>query len=181
MDVITTDFDGLLVVEPTVFSDLRGYFFESFNLRTLLQNNVAFHPIQDNESRSTYGVIRGLHYQLKPYAQTKLIRVVEGKILDVVLDLRRDSNTFMRYFSMIIDSKEKKQLLIPAGFAHGFSVLSEQAIISYKVDNYYNKESERGIYPLDETLKIDWGIGPSPILSQKDLSHPRLKEAEFDF
>lgn len=182
MDIFETGFEGLYIIKPKVFSDSRGYFFESFNSSIFEKEGIVFNPVQDNESCSSKGVIRGLHYQLSPYAQTKLIRVVEGKIYDVVVDLRRDSATYLKWFGVELDSDIKNQFLIPKGFAHGFSVLSDVAIIQYKVDNFYNKESERGIMYNDPSLKIDWMLNDiTPIVSDKDMRHPQLKDSEFNF
>lgn len=182
MKIKESGFEGLLIIEPRVFADSRGYFFESFNSKAFEQAGIDFKPVQDNESRSSRGVIRGLHYQLSPYAQAKLIRVVEGKIFDVGVDLRKNSPTFMKWFGMEIDSENKIQILMPKGFAHGFSVLSEYAVIQYKVDNLYNKESERGIIYDDPELGIDWRLGKTvPVISDKDRENRPLKEAEHNF
>ena len=182
MEIIKTNFEGLYIIEPKVFPDERGYFFESYNQKEIRKEIFDFKPIQDNESKSSKGVIRGLHYQLNPYAQSKLIRVVEGKIFDVAVDLRKESATFKKWFGKVIDSETKTQLFIPKGFAHGFSVLSDYAIIQYKVDNFYNKKSERGIRFDDQQLNIDWKLEEiSPIFSEKDLSHPFLSNAEYNF
>lgn len=151
-----TKFPGLLIIEPEVFGDERGYFFESFNARKFSDIGIDYIPVQDNESRSSKGVIRGLHYQEEPYAQAKLIRVIEGRILDVALDLRKESPTFGKWYSLEIDSDTKIQFLIPKGFAHGFSVLSDTAIVIYKCDNFYSSDHERGINVMDPGLGIDW-------------------------
>jgi len=182
MEITETGFKGLLVITPAVFNDSRGYFFESFNKEAFSDAGILFSPVQDNESRSVRGVIRGLHYQLKPHDQAKLIRVVEGKIYDVALDLRRNSPTFGKWFGTELDSETKKQLFIPRGFAHGFSVLSSIAVIQYKVDNIYNKLSERGIALNDPDIGIDWKIGKTaPLISEKDQKSPQLKKAENNF
>lgn len=182
MTITKTDFEGLYIIEPKIFPDARGYFFESFNIDGIRKAGIDFNPVQDNESKSSKGVIRGLHYQLNPYAQTKLIRVVEGKIFDVAVDLRKDSPTFKRWFGKIIDSETKKQIFIPKGFAHGFSVLSDYAIIQYKVDDFYNKASERGIRFDDPQLNINWHLDDiSPIFSEKDMAHPYIDDAEYNF
>lgn len=182
MKIKESGFEGLLIIEPRVFADSRGYFFESFNSKAFEEAGIDFKPVQDNESRSSRGVIRGLHYQLPPHAQAKLIRVVEGKIFDVGVDLRKNSPTFMKWFGMEIDSENKIQILMPKGFAHGFSVLSEYAVIQYKVDNLYNKESERGIIYDDPELVIDWRLGKTvPVVSDKDQKNRPLKEAEHNF
>src|SRR4030043_1975401 len=161
MEKTETGFKGLYVIKPTVYSDKRGYFFESFNQETYRNAGIPFSPVQDNESRSAKGVIRGLHYQLRPHDQAKLIRVVSGKIFDVALDLRRDMPTSGKWFGVELDSAHKHQLFIPTGFAHGFSVLSDIAVIQYKVDNVYNTLAERGILLNDPELEIDWRTGKS--------------------
>lgn len=182
MNFIETEFKGLLVIKPVVFSDCRGYFFESYNQSELNKAGINFNPVQDNESKSSYGVIRGLHYQINPAAQTKLVRVISGKIFDVALDIRRDSPTFGKWFGIELDSEEKKQVLIPKGFAHGFSVLSETAVIQYKCDNFYNPKAERGISACDPSLGIDWRIGKGhEIFSEKDLKHPLFRNSESNF
>ncbi len=182
MKVIKTDFSDLLIIEPKVFEDSRGYFFESFNSMKYKESGVDMIFIQDNESKSSYGVIRGLHYQLSPYAQTKLVRVISGRILDVVVDIRQNSPTFGKYFSIELSSENKTQLLVPKGFAHGFSVLSETAIVSYKCDELYNPEAERGIRYNDEKLGIDWKIdNEKATVSSKDKVHPELVNAEMNF
>ncbi|HNW57738.1 MAG TPA: dTDP-4-dehydrorhamnose 3,5-epimerase [Bacteroidales bacterium] len=182
MKVIETGFKGLIVIKPAIFSDNRGYFFESFNQSSFLKAGISFLPVQDNESKSTKGVIRGLHYQLNPFAQAKLIRVVEGKIFDVALDIRKDSLTYGKWFGIELDSETKDQVLIPKGFAHGFSVLSDIAIIQYKCDNIYNHQSERGISLNDPELDIYWKLGSTtPVISEKDLKHPLFKDAENNF
>jgi dTDP-4-dehydrorhamnose 3,5-epimerase len=182
MKVTQTGFEDLLIIEPTVFSDSRGYFMESFNIEAFSKAGISFSPVQDNESRSSKGVIRGMHYQLRPYDQAKLIRVIDGKILDVVLDIRKSSETFGKWFAIELDSDGKKQLFIPKGFAHGFSVLSDYATIQYKCDNYYNPSHERGISISDPYLGIDWKTDPSnAIISDKDLKHPGFKGAEYNF
>ena len=182
MKITETGFKGLVVIKPVIHSDSRGYFFESFNCEALKKAGINFNPVQDNESRSSKGVIRGLHYQLLPCAQAKLIRVIEGRIFDVALDIRKNSNTFGKWFGIELDSDAKEQLLIPAGFAHGFSVLSEIAVIQYKCDNLYNQKLERGIFLNDPELDINWKLGSvSPIISEKDSRHPPLRDAEYNF
>ena len=162
----------IIIIEPSVFSDDRGYFFESFKqneLNEFLGYDVVF--CQDNESKSTYGVLRGLHYQKPPFAQAKLVRVIQGSILDVAVDIRKDSPTFGKHISIELNDQNKKQLFIPRGFAHGFVVLSETAVFAYKVDNYYNKESDRGIAFNDPELGIDWKIDDEDLqISYKDLN-----------
>jgi dTDP-4-dehydrorhamnose 3,5-epimerase len=182
MEIIETGFKGLLVIKPVVFKDSRGYFFESYNKDVFVNEGISFLPVQDNESRSTRGVIRGLHYQLSPHDQAKLIRVVSGKIFDVALDIRRDSATYGKWYGIELDSETKSQLFIPRGFAHGFSVLSDIAVIQYKVDNTYNRQAERGISLNDPDLDIDWKIGNTiPLISDKDKINPPLRTAENNF
>ena len=182
MKITETGFSGLIIIQPKVFSDSRGYFFESYKLETFLMTGIPFNPVQDNESKSVRGVIRGLHYQLEPFAQAKLIRVVLGKIYDVALDLRRNSLTFGKWYGIELDSENKTQFFIPKGFAHGFSVLSDTAVIQYKCDNLYNPQFERGIKLNDPELNIDWRTGDMiPIISEKDLKNPAFKEAEKNF
>ena len=182
MKIIETGFKGLLIIKPTIYSDNRGYFFESFNHSVFKNAGIVFDPVQDNESKSSKGVIRGLHYQLNPFAQTKLIRVVEGRIFDVALDIRKDSVTFGKWFGTELDSETKDQFLIPKGFAHGFSVLSDIAVIQYKCDNLYNHQYERGISLNDPALDINWKLGLiNPVISEKDLKNPDLKDADYNF
>jgi dTDP-4-dehydrorhamnose 3,5-epimerase len=167
----------LIIIEPDVFSDERGYFFESFKqneLNEFLGYDVNF--CQDNESKSTYGVLRGLHYQEPPFSQAKLVRVTQGSVLDVAVDIRQDSPTFGKHISIELNDQNKKQLFIPRGFAHGFVVLSETVIFSYKVDNYYNRESDRGIAYSDPALEINWKLKKSDIkTSTKDRNLRLLK------
>jgi dTDP-4-dehydrorhamnose 3,5-epimerase len=182
MKIIETGFNGLYVIQPKIFADSRGYFFESFKQDNFSEAGIQFQPVQDNESKSVRGVIRGLHYQLKPYDQAKLIRVVTGKIFDVAVDLRRESETYGKWFGIELDSESKTQFFIPRGFAHGFSVLSDIAIIQYKCDNSYNPRFERGISLNDPELNIDWKTNDSfRIISDKDLNHPVFKEADNNF
>jgi dTDP-4-dehydrorhamnose 3,5-epimerase len=182
MKIIETGFKGLIIIRPTIFYDSRGYFFESFNQSVLKNAGITFNPVQDNESKSSKGVIRGLHYQLNPFAQAKLIRVAEGKIFDVALDLRKDSLTYGKWFGTELDSEIKDQFLIPKGFAHGFSVLSDIAVIQYKCDNVYSPQNERGIALNDPALDINWKLGPIiPVISEKDLNHPFMKDADTNF
>ncbi|MCF8358795.1 MAG: dTDP-4-dehydrorhamnose 3,5-epimerase [Prolixibacteraceae bacterium] len=182
MKITKTNIPGLLIIEPEVFSDDRGYFFESYNQAKFSDAGFEITFVQDNESKSGYGVIRGLHYQLAPWGQSKLIRVIEGKVWDVAVDIRKGSPTFGEWFGLEISAENKKQFFIPKGFAHGFSVLSETAIFSYKCDQYYNKESERGIAFNDPGLNIDWKIDPSKaIVSGKDQKHPDFRNAEMNF
>lgn len=176
MEIIKTRIKDLFVIQPKVFEDERGYFMESYKESFIKERFPELKFIQENESKSSFGVLRGLHYQKPPFAQTKLVRVVTGKILDVAVDLRKESPTYCQWESIILTGDNKKQLLIPKGFAHGFLVKSNYAILSYKVDNYYDKHSEAGIKFDDPTLNIDWGIDTSKILlSSKDLSLKKLK------
>ncbi|MBL7731220.1 MAG: dTDP-4-dehydrorhamnose 3,5-epimerase [Chitinophagaceae bacterium] len=182
MPFTPTDIPGLLVFEPKVFEDDRGYFFESYNENTFADGGIHIKWVQDNQSSSTYGVIRGLHYQLPPYAQTKLVRVLRGKILDVAVDIRKGSPTFGKAFSVVLSAKNKKQLLIPKGFAHGFSVLSKKAEVLYKCDGFYNKQSEGGIIYNDPALAIDWRIPEAEaIISEKDKVLPLLANCQNSF
>lgn len=176
MPFTNTKILDLKVFEPRVFKDERGYFFESYNENLFLEKNINIKFVQDNQSKSSYGVLRGLHFQVEPYAQTKLVRVLEGKILDVAVDIRENSKTYGKWFSIELSSENFKQLLIPKGFAHGFVVLSETAIVSYKCDNFYTPDCEGGIRYDDPFLNIDWKIDKSQIiLSPKDLEYPFLK------
>lgn len=174
-----TKLKGCFILEPKVFEDKRGYFFESFNQKKfndLVGLEINFN--QDNESFSTKGALRGLHYQVGEYAQAKLVRVIKGNVLDIAVDIRKDSPTFGEYVSLELSEENKAQLFIPRGFAHGFIVLSDSAIFSYKCDNFYNKESERGIIYNDKDLNIDWKFDEKEfIISEKDLKLPTLKEA----
>ena len=173
MKVTKTKFEGLLVLEPKVWGDDRGYFFESYNKNTLEQLGIQFNWMQDNEAFSEKGVLRGLHYQTPPYQQTKLVRVSKGEVLDVVVDLRKDSSTYGKSFSVILSGTNKKQLLVPSGFAHGYIVLSNTALFLYKVDNAYNFEAEEGISFDDPALEIDWILPKESLkLSQKDQNNP---------
>ncbi|OSZ77319.1 dTDP-4-dehydrorhamnose 3,5-epimerase [Chitinophagaceae bacterium IBVUCB2] len=177
-----TNFPGLLVFEPKVFEDSRGYFFESYNENTFKQEGVDIRWVQDNQSSSAYGVIRGLHYQLPPFAQTKLVRVLRGEILDVVVDIRKGSPTYGKSFSEVLSAKNKKQLLVPKGFAHGFSVLSEKTEVLYKCDGFYNKESEGGILYNDPALNIDWQVpADKAMVSEKDLLLPTFTNCNNSF
>jgi dTDP-4-dehydrorhamnose 3,5-epimerase len=169
MNLIKTTLDGLVVLKPTIFKDNRGYFMESYNQKNInkLLGNVNF--VQDNESESSRGVLRGLHFQKPPYTQAKLVRCLKGSVLDVVLDLRKDSKTYGIFETISLTEENKKQLFIPKGFAHGFIVLSKSAIFSYKVDNYYNPDYESGILWNDSDLNIDWKINKAEtIVSKKD-------------
>lgn len=182
MPFVETGFSGLKIFEPRVFTDSRGYFFESFNKQTFEQAGISTEFVQDNESRSQRNALRGLHYQINPMAQAKLVRVVEGEVMDVVVDIRKGSPTFGKTFSILLSEENKKQLYIPRGFAHGFSVVSEDCIFQYKCDNFYSKESEGGILFSDSELNIDWGIAPeNAIVSDKDKVLPSFKDCVNNF
>jgi dTDP-4-dehydrorhamnose 3,5-epimerase len=182
MPFIKTDIEDLLVFEPKVFEDNRGYFFEAYNAQVFSETGIDIKFVQDNQSKSSYGVIRGLHYQQNPYAQAKLVRVLEGKILDVAVDIRKGSSTFGQHFSIELSAENKKQLFLPSGFAHGFSVLSETAIVLYKCNAFYNKESEGGIKFDDVDLNIDWQIpAGKEIVSEKDVQLPAFKDCKNNF
>jgi dTDP-4-dehydrorhamnose 3,5-epimerase len=182
MNIVKTQIPDLLIVEPKVFDDDRGYFFESYNLQKYSDNGISMNFIQDNQSKSSYGVLRGLHYQLAPFAQTKLVRVLEGTIFDVAVDIRKNSPTYKQWFGLELSAENKKQLLIPKGFAHGFSVLSPTAVVLYKCDSLYHPESERGIVYNDPSLNIDWKINlKDAVVSCKDQVHPELEKAEMNF
>ena len=177
-----TEFPGLLVFEPVVYEDSRGYFFESYNEKIFQQQKIDLRFVQDNQSSSSYGVVRGVHYQLNPHAQTKLVRVLKGMVLDVAIDIRRNSPTYAKVFSIELSSKNKKQLLIPPGFAHGFSVLSERAAVFYKCDEFYDKETEAGIRYNDPSLGIDWKIPAEKIIiSERDQQLPLLADCKNNF
>jgi dTDP-4-dehydrorhamnose 3,5-epimerase len=182
MTLTETGFEGLVILEPRVFEDSRGYFMETYNKHSFDKLDIKTNWVQDNQSRSSRGVIRGLHYQLQPKAQAKLIRVIEGEIYDVALDLRKDSKTFGKWYGLKLSSDNKKQFLVPHGFAHGFSVLSETATVLYKCDALYSPEMERGISPIDPSLNIDWKLNDEElILSEKDLKNPVFKDSEYNF
>lgn len=173
---------GLVVVEPTVFEDSRGYFFEAYNQSLFEKNGITAAFVQDNQSKSSYGVIRGLHYQLNPAAQAKLVRVLEGLILDVAVDIRKGSPTYGQHFDIELSADNKRQLYIPEGFAHGFSVLSETAIVLYKCNSFYNKASEGGIRFDDAKLGINWQVdAAAAVVSEKDLVLPTFKDALNNF
>ncbi|MGM9741976.1 MAG: dTDP-4-dehydrorhamnose 3,5-epimerase [Candidatus Cryptobacteroides sp.] len=182
METIRTEIDGVVIVEPRVFTDGRGYFFESFSQREFSEKVMDIRFVQDNESRSSYGVIRGLHFQKPPFAQSKLVRVVEGAVLDVAVDIRRGSPTFGRHVAVELTGENHRQLFIPRGFAHGFAVLSETAVFQYKCDNFYAPQSEGAIAWDDPDLGIDWRIPEGrEVLSAKDKVHPRLRDVEWLF
>ena len=180
MQFIPTSIPDLIIIEPKVFGDNRGYFIESFKKEIFEKNIGKINFIQENESRSSFGVLRGLHMQKPPYAQAKLVRVVEGEVLDVAVDVRKDSPTFGKSISIILSAENKKQFFVPRGFAHGFVVLSENAIFQYKIDNVYSTENEIGISYNDLDLHIDWVIEKEKmILSTKDMQLPKFKDVEF--
>jgi dTDP-4-dehydrorhamnose 3,5-epimerase len=182
MEITQTTIPGVLLIQPTVFEDSRGYFFESYSQKKFADNNMAFDWVQDNQSSSSFGVIRGLHYQLNPFAQTKLVRVFRGTILDVVVDIRKGSPHYGKHFSVELSAENKLQILVPQGFAHGFSVLSERAEVLYKCDNYYHKNSEAGIIYNDPALAIDWKVPHDKVIvSEKDLLLPGLADIKTNF
>lgn len=182
MNFINTSFKGLIICEPKILKDDRGYFFESFNQKTFHDSGIHCQWLQDNQSKSCYGVVRGLHFQAPPFAQSKLVRVLDGVIWDVVVDIRFGSSTFGQWYGIELSSQNKLQLFIPAGFAHGFSVLSEEATVLYKCDNLYDKASERGILFSDTAINIDWKIpADKMILSEKDKKNPGLSEIDNCF
>jgi dTDP-4-dehydrorhamnose 3,5-epimerase len=182
MTVEQTFIKDLVVITPRVFEDSRGYFFEAYNQAKFQENGMEYQFIQDNQSFSKRGVIRGLHLQINPFAQAKLVRVLEGEILDVAVDLRKDSPTYGQHFSVLLSAENKKQLMVPHGFAHGFSVLSETASVIYKVDQLYHKDSERGIRFDDPTLAIDWQLNADEVIvSDKDLILPSFNDIDWEF
>ena len=182
MGFTKTELDGVLIYEPKVFPDDRGYFFESYNDNVFIEAGLKYSFVQDNQSKSCYGALRGLHYQLEPHAQTKLVRVLKGEIWDVVVDIRQKSPTYKKWIGVQLNEDNFKQLLIPRGFAHGFVVLTDDTIISYKCDSFYNKQSEGGIRFDDPEIHIDWKIPSKDILlSDKDLKNPFLKDARNNF
>jgi dTDP-4-dehydrorhamnose 3,5-epimerase len=177
-----TDLPGVLIFEPAVYGDSRGHFFEAYNEKIFQSSGLNIHFVQDNQSSSSYGVIRGLHYQLHPAAQIKLVRVLQGKILDVAVDIRKDSPFYGKTVQVELSEENKKQLLLPTGFAHGFSVLSEKAVVMYKCDSFYSKESEAGIRYNDPDLAIDWQVpAGKEIVSEKDVVLPLLKDCRTNF
>jgi len=182
MNLELTFINDLVILSPAVFEDERGYFFESYNKSKLADLGIAINFVQDNQSFSKRGTLRGLHYQNPPFAQTKLVRVLEGEIMDVAIDLRRDSPTFGKHFGVKLSAENKKQLLVPQGFAHGFSVLSATAVVLYKCDQYYNKSSEGGIIYNDPNLNIDWGMDlATAIVSEKDMILPNFENCNSQF
>lgn len=177
MEIIKTQIEGVVIIEPRLFKDERGYFFESFNQKEFEDKVCKTKFIQDNESKSSYGVVRGLHFQKPPFAQSKLVRVVKGAVLDVAVDIRKDSPTFRQHVAVELTEDNHRQFFIPRGFAHGFSVLSKEVIYQYKCDNFYAPQSEGAIAWDDPDLGIDWQISIDDILlSEKDKSHPKLAE-----
>ena len=177
MKVINTEIEGVVIIEPKVFGDQRGYFFESFNQRDFEEAVSRVDFVQDNESRSSYGVVRGLHFQKGKHAQAKLVRVVKGRVLDVAVDIREGSPTYGKHVAVELSARNHRQLFLPRGMAHGFSVLSKEAVFQYKCDNYYCPEAEGAIAWDDPDLGIDWRIPKEDVvLSEKDSRHPRLRE-----
>ena len=182
MQVIKTAIEGVVIIEPKVFKDARGYFFESFSQREFEEKVCKVNFVQDNESMSCYGVMRGLHFQCPPYSQSKLVRCVRGKVLDVAVDIRKGSPTYGQHVAVELSEENHRQFFIPRGFAHGFSVLSETAVFQYKCDNFYHPEADGGINILDDSLGIDWQIpNDHAILSEKDTKHPVLKDFDSPF
>lgn len=182
MNVIKTDIEGLVIIEPRLFRDARGYFFESFSDREFAEKVAPVKFVQDNESRSSYGVLRGLHFQKPPYAQAKLVRVVKGRVLDVAVDLRKGSPTYGKYVAVELSEDNHLQFFLPRGFAHGFCVLSDEVVFQYKCDNYYAPQSEGAVIWNDPDLGIDWRIPQEDVvLSDKDRCHPAFKELDDVF
>ena len=182
MEVIKTAIEGLLIIKPRVFEDARGYFFESFSQREFDEKVAPIHFVQDNESTSSYGVMRGLHFQRPPYTQSKLVRCVKGAVLDVAVDIRKGSPTYGQHVAIELSEENRLQFFIPHGFAHGFSVITETAVFQYKCDNFYAPQADDGISILDQSLDIDWRIPVDrAILSEKDTKHPLLKDFDSPF
>lgn len=184
INVIKTNIEGPVIIEPRIFKDSRGYFFESFSQREFDEKVRPIRFVQDNESKSTYGVLRGLHYQAMPYTQSKLVRCVRGRVLDVAVDIRKGSPTFGQHVAVELSEENHREFFIPKGFAHGFAVLSEEAVFQYKCDEFYAPQSEGGIQLLDESLNIDWKIPlDKAIMSDKDRAYPKLSEIDpaFDY
>lgn len=182
MEVIKTELEGVVIIEPKIFRDARGYFFESFSQKEFEEKvrKIAF--VQDNESMSSYGVMRGLHFQLPPFTQSKLVRCVKGKVLDVAVDIRKGSPTFGKHVSVELSEDNHSQFFVPRGFAHGFAVLSETAVFQYKCDNFYAPQADGGISILDDSLGIDWKLPTDKvILSEKDTKHPLLQDFDSPF
>lgn len=182
MEVIKTDIEGVVIIEPRIFRDDRGYFYESFSQREFEEKVCRTTFVQDNQSKSSYGVLRGLHFQKPPYCQSKLVRCIKGAVLDVAVDLRKGSPTFGKHVAVELTEENHRQLFVPRGFAHGFAVLSEESVFQYKCDNFYNKESEGAIAWDDPELAIDWRIpADKALLSEKDKLNKSIKEADFLF
>lgn len=182
MPFIKTELDGVLIFEPKVFGDSRGYFYESYNENVFKSEGIDIRFVQDNQSKSQYGVVRGLHYQMDPFAQTKLVRVLSGRVLDVAVDIRKGSPNFGKWVSVELSAENKKQMIIPRGFAHGFAVLSETAEFFYKCDSFYKPDQEAGFAYNDPSLGIDWLIPEKDrILSEKDKALPLFKDARINF
>lgn len=182
MEVIKTDIEGVVIIEPRIFKDARGYFFESYSKREFDEKVRPVDFVQDNESMSTRGVMRGLHFQRPPFTQSKLVRCVKGRVLDVAVDIRKGSPTYGRHVAVELSEDNHRQFFVPRGFAHGFAVLSDVAVFQYKCDNYYHPEADGGISIADTSLGIDWQLDPAQaILSEKDLKHPLLKDFDSPF
>ena len=182
MNVIKTDIEGVVIIEPCIFTDARGYFFESFSERDFCKEVREIKFVQDNESKSSYGVMRGLHFQRPPFTQSKLVRVIKGAVLDVAVDIRKGSPTYGKHVAVELTEDNHRQFFVPRGFAHGFAVLSDEAIFQYKCDNFYAPEADGGISILDESLGIDWRIPmDKAILSEKDTKHSLLKDFDSPF
>ena len=182
MEVIKTDIEGVVIIEPRIFKDDRGYFYESFSQREFEEKVCRTTFVQDNQSKSSYGVVRGLHFQKPPYSQSKLVRCIKGAVLDVAVDIRKGSPTFGKYVAVELTEDNHRQFFVPRGFAHGFAVLSEEAVFQYKCDNFYNKESEGSVAWNDQELAIDWRIHVEKVLlSEKDKLSKTIAEADFLF
>ena len=182
MNVIQTEIPGVVIIEPKIFGDSRGYFYESFSEREFVEKVCDTHFVQDNQSKSGYGVVRGLHFQKPPHTQAKLVRVIKGRVLDVAVDVRKGSPTYGKHVAVELTEDNHRQFFVPKGFAHGFAVLSEEAVFQYKCDNYYAPQSEGAVLWNDPDLGIDWGIpADQALLSEKDSKHPCLKDADIPF
>lgn len=182
MNILQTAIDGVVIIEPKVFRDARGYFFESFSQRGFEEKVRPIHFVQDNESMSSYGVMRGLHFQIPPFTQSKLVRCVKGAVLDVAVDIRKGSPTYGQHVAVELTEDNHRQFFVPRGFAHGFAVLSETAVFQYKCDNFYAPQADAGLSILDKSLKIDWKIPTeNAILSEKDTKHELLKDLDSPF
>ena len=182
MNIIKTEIEGVVIIEPRIFTDSRGYFFESFSERVFCKEVREIRFVQDNESKSSYGVMRGLHFQRPPFTQSKLVRVIKGAVLDVAVDIRKGSPTYGKHVAVELTEDNHRQFFVPRGFAHGFAVLSDEAIFQYKCDNFYAPEADGGISILDDSLGIDWRIPmEKAILSEKDTKHPLLKDFDSPF